>query len=65
MFAGNPAMQEQLRQLMPQFLQQMQNPEYRNAMTNPRVLQALQQIQQGMQVLQQEAPHLVPAYAIV
>ena len=35
---------------------QMQNPEVQNLMTNPRALQAIMQIQQGMSQLQSEAP---------
>ena len=38
----------------------MQNPDFQQAMTNPRVMQALMQIQQGMMQLQAEAPGLVP-----
>lgn len=32
-------------------------------MTNPRAMQALMQIQQGLQTLQTEAPGLMPRYA--
>ena len=39
---------------------QMQNPEFQQAMTNPRVMQAMMQIQQGMAQLQTEAPGLLP-----
>lgn len=38
----------------------MQNPEFQQAMTNPRVMQAVMQIQQGMMQLQNEAPGLLP-----
>jgi len=58
MFAGNPALQNQVSQMMPQFIQQMQNPEMQAMMSNPRALQAISQIQAGMQTLQQEAPQL-------
>ena len=37
---------------------QMQNPEVQSMMTNPRAMEAMMQIQQGMQQLQQEAPGL-------
>merc|ERR1719210_201793 len=60
MFAGNPALQEQLRAQMPHFLQQMQNPEIQSALSNPRALEAMMQIQQGMATLQTEAPGLLP-----
>lgn len=42
---------------------QMQNPEALTVMTNPRAMQALMQIQQGLQTLQTEAPGLMPRYA--
>ena len=38
----------------------MQNPEAMSVMTNPRAMQALMQIQQGLQTLQTEAPGLMP-----
>nr|XP_006641835.1 PREDICTED: ubiquilin-4 [Lepisosteus oculatus] len=61
LFAGNPQLQEQLRHQLPVFLQQMQNPEALSVMTNPRAMQALLQIQQGLQTLQTEAPGLMPS----
>ncbi|XP_064804426.1 ubiquilin-4-like [Oncorhynchus masou masou] len=63
LFAGNTQLQEQLRHQMPVFLQQMQNPESLSVMTNPRAMQALMQIQQGLQTLQTEAPGLMPSLA--
>lgn len=59
LIAGNPEMQEQMRRAMPQLLQQMQNPEIQNLMTNPQALNALMQIQQGMETLRQSAPTLM------
>ncbi|KAJ7307566.1 hypothetical protein JRQ81_009592 [Phrynocephalus forsythii] len=61
LFAGNPSLQEQLRHQLPAFLQQMQNPDSLSVLTNPRAMQALLQIQQGLQTLQAEAPGLVPS----
>nr|XP_044994304.1 ubiquilin-4 isoform X2 [Jaculus jaculus] len=61
LFAGNPQLQEHLRLQLPVFLQQMQNPESLSILTNPRAMQALLQIQQGLQTLQTEAPGLVPS----
>jgi len=58
--AGNPALQHQLRSQMPQMLAQMQQPEMRNAMSNPRALQAILQINEGLRTLQTEAPGMVP-----
>lgn len=60
LFAGNPQLQDQMRQQLPIFLQQMQNPETLSAMSNPRAMQALLQIQQGLQTLATEAPSLIP-----
>ncbi|XP_071845619.1 ubiquilin-1-like [Apostichopus japonicus] len=62
MLEGNPEMQEQMLQMLPTFLNQMQNPEVQTAMSNPRVLQAILQIQQGMADLANEAPALLPAF---
>jgi ubiquilin len=59
MFAGNPQLQQQMMQMMPTFLQQMQNPEMQRVMSNPRALQAIMDMQRSMQVLQEEAPGLV------
>jgi len=56
MFAGNPAMQQQMQQMMPQMLQQMQNPSVQQLMGNPEALQAIMQIQQGMDRLRTTAP---------
>ena len=42
------------------FYKQMQNPDVQQAMTNPRAMQAIMQIQQGMQQLATEAPGLLP-----
>merc|ERR1719232_1332450 len=58
LFAGNPQMQEQMRNMMPAMLQQMQNPAVQGMMTNPESLSAIMQIQQGMQRLQSSAPDL-------
>jgi ubiquilin len=56
MFAGNPQLQEAFRQQLPTMMQQLQNPDVQSMLSNPRALQAIMQIQQGMQMLQQEAP---------
>ncbi|NWV02294.1 UBQL1 protein, partial [Ptilonorhynchus violaceus] len=61
-FAGNSQLQEQMRQQLPTFLQQMQNPDTLSAMSNPRAMQALLQIQQGLQTLAMEAPGLIPGF---
>merc|ERR1719369_2552146 len=52
LFAGNPAMQQQMAQMMHQML----NPAVQQLMSNPEALQAIMQIQQGMDRLRQTAP---------
>jgi len=56
LFAGNPAMQEQMRTMLPSFMTQMTNPEVQNLVTNPQAMSAMMQIQQGMEQLRQAAP---------
>ncbi|XP_050997296.1 ubiquilin-2 [Acomys russatus] len=63
LFTANPQLQEQMRPQLPTFLQQMQNPDTIAAMSNPRAMQALLQIQQGLQTLATEAPGLIPSFA--
>jgi len=58
LYANNPEMQSHLSQMLPTFLNQMNNPEMRNALTNPEALRALQQIQSGMDTLRTSAPGL-------
>lgn len=57
-------MQEQMRTMMPQLLQQMQNPEVQSMMTNPQALEAILQIQQGMEQLRSAAPGLVGSFGM-
>lgn len=64
MLANNPEMQEQMRRMMPQFLAQMQNPEVQNMLTNPEAINAIMQIQQGMEQLRSAAPGLVGSLGI-
>jgi len=64
LLANNPQLQEQMRQMMPNFLQQMQNPEIQNMMTSPQALNAILQIQQGMEQLRSAAPGLVDSLGI-
>merc|ERR1719291_965781 len=58
LFAGNPALQQQVSSMMPQMLQQMQNPSVQQLMGNPEALQAIMQIQQGMERLRTAAPEV-------
>ncbi|XP_033229970.1 ubiquilin-1 isoform X2 [Belonocnema kinseyi] len=58
-FRLNPQMQEQMRSMMPTLIQQMQNPQMQNVVSNPDALAAIMQIQQGMEQLRTVAPELV------
>ncbi|XP_067636803.1 ubiquilin-1 isoform X2 [Eurosta solidaginis] len=64
LLANNPQLQDQVRQMMPQFLNQMQNPEVQSMLTNPEALNAIMQIQQGMEQLRSAAPGLVGSLGI-
>jgi len=57
-FAGNPQLQQQMQGMMPQMLQQMQSPAVQQLMANPEALQAIMQIQQGMERLRVVSPDL-------
>ncbi|KAL8590892.1 hypothetical protein ACOMHN_047012 [Nucella lapillus] len=59
MFANNPQLMEHFRTQLPTMMQQMNNPQVQAAVSNPRVMEAMVQIQRGMQTLQSEAPALV------
>ena len=59
MLAGNPQLQEQMRQMMPQMSQHLQNPDVISLFSNPQALEAIMQIQRGMEQLQRVAPNLV------
>lgn len=61
LFAGNPELQQQMTAQMPMLMQQMQDPRFQQMMNNPRAMQAMMQVQQGMQNLQSEAPGLFSA----
>ncbi|XP_066158605.1 ubiquilin-1 [Euwallacea fornicatus] len=62
LLSRHPQLQDQMRNMMPQFIQQLQNPEMQNLMTNPQALNAILQIQQGMETLRQTAPSLVNTF---
>ncbi|KAH8421328.1 hypothetical protein KR009_001949 [Drosophila setifemur] len=64
LLSNNPALQDQVRQMMPQFMAQMQNPEVMNMLTNPDAMNAILQIQQGMEQLRSAAPGLVGTLGI-
>ncbi|XP_012525444.1 ubiquilin-1 [Monomorium pharaonis] len=56
---NNPQMQEQMRTMIPVFIQQMQNPQIQSVVTNPDALAAIMQIQRGMEQLRTVAPEFV------
>lgn len=64
MLANNPQMQDQMRQMMPQLLQQMQNPDVQQMVTNPQALDAILQIQQGIEQLRSAAPGLLGNFGV-
>ncbi|XP_078107002.1 ubiquilin-1-like [Sander vitreus] len=64
LFSGNPQLQQQMRQQIPLFLQQMQSPELLSAMLNPRAMEALLHIQHGLQTLAAEVPALIPIASV-
>ncbi|GFQ87690.1 ubiquilin-1 [Trichonephila clavata] len=58
LLADNPALQQQMRTMLPQFMSQLQNPEHQNLLGNPAAIQAMMQIHQGVSQLQQIAPNM-------
>merc|ERR1719431_458544 len=61
LYANDPAMQQHLSAMMPQLLNQIQNPATQAAFSNPETLSALSQIQSGMETLRTSAPGLFNA----
>lgn len=62
LLASNPALQAQMRDALPAMMQRMQSPEVRESLSNPEALNAIMQIQRGMQELQRVAPNLMSAF---
>lgn len=56
LFANNPEMQEQLRNIGPTVLSQLRDPEFQQVFSNPQAMQAIMQIQQGIEQLRVAAP---------
>ncbi|VUZ39823.1 unnamed protein product [Hymenolepis diminuta] len=56
--SGNldPTAREQMRRVLPQLARQMSRPGFVNMLSNPRAMSAMAQIQEGLRVLQEEAP---------
>ena len=57
--ANNPVLANAPPGVMEEVQRMMSNPETVAAFSNPRVIQAFQQIQTGMETLRREAPHLI------
>lgn len=64
LLANNPQLRDQITNMMPNFLERMQSPEVQSVMSNPQALNAIMQIQQGMEQLRQVAPDLVGTMGI-
>lgn len=64
LLANNPQLRDQITNMMPNFLDRMQSPEVQSMMSNPQALNAILQIQQGMEQLRQVAPDLVGTMGI-
>lgn len=58
LLAGNPAMHDQMMSMMPNMINQLQDPAMQSALTNPRTMEALNQIGQGLATLRETAPNL-------
>lgn len=56
---NNPQLQDQMRQMLPQFLAQMRSQETANLISNPEALNAIMLIQQGMDQLRSAAPSVL------
>jgi len=56
LFAGNPELQQQMRNMMPNFMQQLASPEVQTVMSNPEAMRAIMHIQEGLQRLRTAAP---------
>jgi len=59
LLAGNPQLQQQMTQLLPTMAQQLANPELQAIFSNPQAIEAVMQIQRGMDQLQRVAPNLM------
>jgi len=64
MFATNQTLMDQMKQSIPFIIQQFGNTDVQGLMTNPRALQAMLQIQEGLSQLQSEAPSFVTRLGI-
>lgn len=63
LIGNNTVLRSQLRTMMPQLIQQMRDPSIQNLMTSPQSLEAIMQIQQGMENLRNSAPGFIHTFA--
>lgn len=63
LIGNNTVLRSQLRTMMPQLIQQMRDPNVQNLMTSPQALEAIMQIQQGMENLRNSAPGFIHTFA--
>lgn len=61
MFANNPELREQMINALPAMMEQMRNPEVQALMQNREALEAITQVQEGLQRLHTAAPNLFQA----
>ncbi|CAF4038114.1 unnamed protein product [Rotaria sp. Silwood2] len=61
MFANNPELREQMINALPAMMEQMRNPEVQALMQNREALEAITQVQEGLQRLHAAAPNLFQA----
>ncbi|KAL7055039.1 hypothetical protein AAHC03_024182 [Spirometra sp. Aus1] len=61
---ADPNTRAQMQRMIPQLARQMNQPGFRNMLTNPRALRAMTQIQEGLQILQQEAPEVLASLSM-
>jgi ubiquilin len=61
MFANNPELREQMLNALPTMMEQMRNPEVQALMQNREALEAITQVQEGLQRLHRAAPNLFQA----
>ncbi|UJR23843.1 hypothetical protein I4U23_026818 [Adineta vaga] len=61
MFANNPQLREQMLNALPSMMEQMRNPEVQSLMQNREALEAITQVQEGLQRLHTAAPNLFQA----
>jgi ubiquilin len=61
MFANNPELRDQMLNALPAMMEQMRNPEVQALMQNREALEAITQVQEGLQRLHTAAPNLFQA----